>query len=277
MAVNGNTWGDKSVGTFIEGQKQKIFSDSPATPGFSQNQALVEDEKSRLAAREKFGMPTVGAASMTGAPVGTAGSSGQASLAERLKAIAAGGPTAGQQAMYANNDAAKRAMMASAFGKPGGAAGMRAARTMGNQAAYMDATAARQADIIGAQEQQAAMSTYGQLGAAMRSADIAAADEANRINMANAGFAQSSALANQDAALRWQAMNDAQKRALLGMGVDLNQQEWANRLGRSSAEYDAFSADRAMKNAQDAATREKYAQGLNIAIMGATAGMKGGA
>ena len=273
MAVNGNTWGDKSVGNFIEGQKQKLFLGDPATPGLSQNQALVEDEKSRLAAREKFGMPTAGAASMAGAAIGTEGANRQEFLASRLKAIAAGGPSAGQSAMYANNDAAKRAMMASAFGKPGGAAGMRAARTTGNQAAYMDAATARQADIIGAQEQQAAMAQYGQLGAAMRSADIANADEYNRINMANAGFQQSAAMANQDAALRWQQMNDQQKRALLGMGVDLNQQEWANRLGRSSAEYDAFSADRAMKNAQDAAQREKFAQGMNLVTKMLTLGV----
>lgn len=257
--------------SFIGDTDKGVNSSTPFTPGITTNKALLTDERARVDAREKFGMPTAGAASMTGAAIGTEGANRQESLASRLKAIAAGGPSAGQSAMYANNDAAKRAMMASAFGKPGGAAGMRAARTTGNQAAYMDAATARQADIIGAQEQQAAMAQYGQLGAAMRSADIANADEYNRINMANAGFQQSAALANQDAALRWQQVNDQQKRMLLGMGVDLNQNEWDNRLGYYGAmrnrEMDWLNARRQ----KDQMDNEKSAQAFMTVASAAAA------
>jgi len=235
------------------------------TPGLGTSLGFLEQEKDKVAARESVGMPKATAASMTGAPMTSEGASRQVGLAERLKATATGtgGPTAGQSTMYANNDAAKRAMMASAFGKPGGAAGMRAARTTGNQAAYMDAATARQADIIGAQEQQAAMAQYGQLGAAMRSADIANADEYNRINMANAGFQQSAAMANQDAALRWQQMDDAQKRMLLAQGIDAAQNDFDAGMAYKSAMNARDMAAEQWKKDQDANTRAQQAQALS--------------
>jgi hypothetical protein len=218
----------------------------------------LDDEKARLAAREKNGMPTAGAATATSAAMGTAGTSAQTSLTDRLKAITSGGPTAGTTRAYAANEDAKRAMMATAFGKPGGNLA-HALRATGNQGTLMDAQTARQADIIRAQEQQAALGQYAQLGTAMHGADIAEADEANRIAMANAGFAQQSAFTNQDAALRWQQMNDAQKRALLGMGIDAAQSDFDSRLGyygalrgNEMAWVDARKQQQAAGNARDA-------------------------
>ena len=275
--TNGNTWGDKGVENFLQGQKGKVLSDQPFTVGLTGNQALIEDEKSRLAAREKAGMPTSTAASVSSAAMGTGGSSAQSTLADRLKAIAAGGPSAGQQQVYQNADEARRANMAAAFGRAGGGANVVAGlRGVGNQNSLVGAQAARQASIVGAQEQQAAMNQYAQLGSAMRGADIAESNEANKIGMANAGFQQQSAHANQDAALRWQQMNDEQKRRLLGMGVDLNQSEWENRLGMGSAEYGAYSAQRDLDRATQQAKDAKIAQGWEIAKMGLTAGMSGG-
>lgn len=257
--------------------RAKGAAKTPFSVGLTTSQALIADEQSRLAAREAAGMPTAKAAMATGAAIGTAGATGQASLADRLKAIAGGGPTAGTAAAYDANKQAKAGLYASAFANPGAGGAARALRTTGNQGALMDAQTARQADLIRAQEQQAALQQYAQLGTTMRSGDMAEAAEQDKINLANAGFANQSALANQQAALKWQAMNDAQKRALLGMGIDLSQNDYDNRLNYYGAlqgnEMDWINA---RKQAQ-AAGNARDAQLLMTAVTFGAGGMTSGA
>lgn len=257
--------------SFLGDTDNKLKAKTPFTVGWSENKGLIEDEKSRLATREAAGMPTSTAASVSSAAMGTGGSTAQTTLADRLKAIAAGGPSAGQQQVYQNADEARRANMAAAFGRAGGGANVVAGlRGVGNQNSLVGAQAARQASIVGAQEQQAAMNQYAQLGSAMRGADIAESNEANKIGMANAGFQQQSALANQDAALRWQAMNDAQKRALLGMGIDGAQSEWDNKLGYYGALRGNEQAWLDQRRADDQRRNQQMAQGfMSAATMGA--------
>lgn len=270
-----NTWGDKSVDTFVDQQKKKILLGDPYSAGYADRKAITEDERSRVAAREAFGMPSASAAKVTGAAVGPGGLNAQNALGDRLRAAFGPGPTAGQQQLTASTAAAKAGMYAGAFGRPGAGNMVRALRTTGNEGALMDAQMARQSDILRAQEQQAALGQYAQLGSAMRAGDAATADEANKIAMANAGFQTQADLANQGAALSWQQMNDAQKRALLGFDIDSNQAEWNNRLGRSTSEYDAFSAQRAQSRAQSQAQDAKAAAGIDFVTKFMTLGIGG--
>lgn len=247
---------------------------TPFSAGYTTTKDLLAGDEADLAARQAKGAPMSTAASVTPAAMGTAGASGQAGLAARLKAIWSGGATPGADQAYAANDQAKQAMYASAFGGVGGAGIARAMRSSGNQGALMDAQTARQADILRAQEQQAALAQYGQLGTEMRAGDMSDAAELNKISAANAGFAQQSAFANQSAAMRWQAMNDAQKRALLGMGIDTDQSDIDARLkyfGATRQFRDAFyQQQKAKEQADDART----AQGLMTVVTMGAGGMK---
>jgi hypothetical protein len=240
---------------------KRAESKAPFSTGYTTTQGLLADGTSSLDARMKAGMPKAGAAHATGAPIGTAGAGDQKVLADRLKLIAAGGPTAGSQQLGAATDAAKRGLYAAAFSRPTGsganlAAGLRSAANTGS---LMDAQAARQADILRAQEQQAALGQYAGLASSMASSDLSESNEANKIALANAGFKTQSDLANQSAALNWQQMNDAQRRALLGMGIDLNQSDFDNRLdyysalrGNEMALINASKQKQAADNARDA-------------------------
>lgn len=236
------------------------------TPGFADMAILTNDERSRLATRERWGMPKAEVASATGVAAGTAGELNQSSLADRLKSIAGGStPTAGAQQAYAGADASRKAMMASAFGRPGGAAGVRAMRNVGNQAAYGNAQASQQGAIIGAQEQQAALAQYAGVATAMRGADVAQANEWNKIAMANAGFQNQAAMANQDAALRWQQMNDQQRRALLALDVDRAQAELDASNGYKSALHQKELGEAEYRRQQAAAVRERFGQAMQMA------------
>lgn len=246
--------------------------------GYDQNAEDIWEERKRANFRSVGAMPTATAASVGGDTGWGAGAVNQASLADRMKLIASGeSSTAGQQQAQAGAETARRAMMASAFGRPGGAAGVRAMRTVGNQSAYGSAQAAQQGAIIGAQEQQAALAQYGALGTAMRTGDMTDAAERNKINMANAGFAQSAAMANQDAALRWQAMNDAQKRALLGQSIDLGQADWDAKLGYTQALKAKERGDYAAAKAKEDYENTQKAQALMMVATMGTSAYTGGA
>lgn len=248
----------------------------PFSVGYAGTMSALEDEKSRVAAREAFGMPSASAAKVTGAAVGPGGLNAQNALGDRLRAAFGPGPTAGQQQLAASTAAAKAGMYAGAFGRPGAGNMVRALRTTGNEGTLMDAQMARQSDILRAQEQQAALGQYAQLGSAMRAGDAATADEANKIAMANAGFQTQTDLANQGAALSWQQMNDAQKRALLAMGIDANQADFNSRLGYYGAMRDYEQALYGNKLQQQQMGNARDANLLMSAVTFGMGGMKGG-
>lgn len=264
--------------TSFYGDAQKgVERKTPFSVGYTDSKNAINDEKMALGVRQASGMPTAGAASVTGASMGTAGKTAQQIQADRLRAALGGGPTAGVSQLNAANEQAKKGLYASAFTRPGANPAM--ARATANQGALMDAQTARQGDMMRAQEQQAALGQYAALGSQMSAADVAEANEQNKINMANAGFQTQSALANQDAALRWQAMNDAQRRALLGMSVDLDQNDYANKMGY----YDWYQQKEAawldQRRKQDALANARTAQAFATAVtfgMGGLGGGKGG-
>jgi hypothetical protein len=263
---------DKSLDGKMDEAKRKVLGDKPFTVGLTENHALVAGESMKLGSRTA---PTSTAASVSGATPGTQGANYQQGLAANLEAIARGGPTAGQQQLTQGLADAKRANYAAAFSRPGASA--RSLRTVGNQNSLTDAVGVRQLGQLQAQEQQAAMAQLGQAGSAMRAGDMATAAEWNKIGMANAGFQSQSDIANQQASMQWQNLTDAQRRALLGMGVDLSQNEFGNKLNYYGAEYEAAAARRANEAAMDQRNGARAAQGLQFAtsVFGMFGGMGG--
>jgi hypothetical protein len=151
----------------------------------------------------------------------------------RLQSIAAGGPGGtAAPAAYANLAAAGKANNAYAAGRAAPANIAMAARTAKNTNAAMGAQNESKIAALKAQEQLAAYAALNPALAGMRAQDFGVAAEraklAAQTNLANAGFDQSTALANQDAYNRAQAL----RRQALGQQMGWDSGAFANKMGR---------------------------------------------
>jgi hypothetical protein len=189
----------------------------------------------------------------------------------RLQSIASGGP-GGMAAptAYANLAAAGKANNAYAAGRaaPGNIA--MAARTAKNTNAAMGAQNESKIAALKAQEQLAAYAALNPALAGMRAQDFGVAAEraklAAQTNLANAGFDQSTALANQDAYNRAQAL----RRQALGQQMGWDSGAFANKMGRRR-----IAAGDANWRSEFELERQKRADARDAAYMNAGAGAVG--
>lgn len=222
------------------------MSDPNKTPDYEKNKAAI---MALYDQRKRLGGPADVVAQKAGytAPSGV-GAGYQSDAAKGLDAASAGkGPSVSGAVMGAGVDDALRARMSAAAGLRPGANQALASSAMGGAAAAAMQSAAAKAAMAKAQETTQASSQYGALLGAMRGQDLGTAAEANRINLANAGFDQSASLANQGTSLQWSAMSDAEKNALLGMSMGLDQNEMTNRLNQYQFQHGGAAAERAMR------------------------------
>lgn len=223
------------------------------TPGYEQSK---DDIMALYDARKRLGGPAAVVAAKAGytAPSGT-GAKYQADSTAMLNAASQGnGPSVSKAVMGQGVDEALRTRQAAlSAGKPtplAQQAAMGAASGALSQAGTSSAAAK-------AQEVQSATGQYGAALGAMRAADFATAQGANKVGLANAQMEQQAALQNQKAQMDWYAMSDAEKNALLGMAFGLDQNEAVNRQnywnfqhGGAMQKNAIDMRDRAMRDAQ---------------------------
>lgn len=187
----------------------------------------------------------------------------------RLQSIAAGGP-GGVAVPTAQANLASAGKMNAAYtaSRPttNAAASMRLA---GNTNAAQQATGASRIAMLGAQEQMAAYAALNPALASMRAQDFGAASEQAKLkaqaNLANAGFAQNAALANQQA---WQAQQGL-KRGALGNTMAFNEGVFNDSIARrralmgDSAWRNQFEMElQGRRDARDAAYIDTAAKGM---------------
>ena len=205
------------------------MGDPNKTPDYEKNKASI---MALYDARKRLGGPADVVAAKAGytgpSSVGAGYQSGGAAMLN--DASQGKGPSVAGAVMGQGVDDALRGRMAAAAGRPMGSNAALASTQAGGVASQALQQAGAQSAMAKAGEVQQASGAYGALGTAMRGQDLATMQGANAVNFANAGFAQQAGLQNQSNAMQWQAMSDAEKRALLGMSMGLDQNEMGNRL-----------------------------------------------
>lgn len=218
--------------------REKSFSDQMAVAEKEKGNKTPDYDKSRADimalydARKRLGGPADVVAAKAGyTGPSSVGAGYQSSGASMLNQASQGkGPSVAGAVMGQGVDDALRGRMAAAAGRPMGSNAALANTQAGGVASQALQQAGAQSAMAKAGEVQQASGAYGALGTTMRGQDLATMQGANAVNFANAGFAQQAGLQNQQATMNWQAMSDAEKRALLGMGISLDQNEMTNRL-----------------------------------------------
>lgn len=199
------------------------------TPEYDKSKASI---MALYDARKRLGGPAAVTASHAGYTAPSGAGAGVQGDAFKMYDTAAGGggpSVSGSIAGQGVDDALRARLSATAGVRPGMNAAL-AGSAAGGAASGAMQSAAVQAALAKAREVQAAQSGMGAVSTAMRAGDLNDAASANKVALANAGMDQSVSLANQDAQMKWYAMSDAEKRALLGMGMDLDQNEMQNQL-----------------------------------------------
>jgi hypothetical protein len=174
----------------------------------------------------------------------------QMQQAQRLGQIASG-QMQGAGELAAQRQAARSAASQQAMARMGrGLSGASLARGAARNVADIGANAAGQAQIAAMQDQQGANQMLGSLLAQGRDADIGMAGQNAQLSqqqmlqqgtfdqqraMQQGQMNQQQQLANLDAQLRQQGMNDAARQAYLQMYAQMNQSEMAGRLGQEQA------------------------------------------
>lgn len=237
---------------------------------------LREDEMARDKYAQAFGAayswgPTAQASFVNGATINRndlAARGYQDAHAARLASIASGGPGGtAVPAAQANLASAQKLNTAYAASKPTGnvAATMRLA---GNTNQAQGATSAARVAMLGEQEKLAAYAALNPALASMRQQDFGAANEQAKLqaqaNLANAGFSQNVALANQQAWDKRQALSRAALGSAVGFDVGAFNDTIARRralLGESNWRNQFDMESQARKDAQQATYLDTAARG----------------
>lgn len=208
----------------------------------AKTQSMIDEEDARAKYAQAFGEasswgPNAGAAGITSPGINQIHESGarayQADLAAKLQAIAngAGGGVA-ESAARANLASAGKAQAGYVASRAPAGSIASAMRTTGNTNQAMAAGGEARVAALRAQEQLAAQAALGSTLAGMRSQDFGVANEqaklAAQASLANAGFTQSAAMANQEAWQKQQAL----KRAAFGNITDHEQGVFNDRISR---------------------------------------------
>jgi hypothetical protein len=220
--------------------------------------------------------PNAQASSVQGATIESANAEQarayQTGLADKL-ALISSGPGGGVAEAAARANLAAGAQANNAFAAtratPGGAA--MSMRMAGNPNQAMAAGGEARIAALKAQEQLAAQSALGNVAAGMRAQDFGMANEqaklAAQASLANAGFAQQTALANQQA---WQ-QQQALKRAALGNMTSNDQKTWDHDMSRRKMVAGNADWDRALGWDQYQRDAQQQAAYLNTLGAGVTA------
>lgn len=237
----------------------------PKTPGYDKSRA---DIMALYDARKRLGGPAAVVAAKAGytAPIGVGASYQADSTAMLDQASQGNGPSVAKSVMGQGVDEALRNRQAAlAAGKPTALAQQAA---MGATSGALSQAASSSA-AAKAQEVQSATGQYGAALGAMRAADLATAQGANRVALANAQMEQQAGLQNQKAQMDWYAMSDAEKNAILGMAQGLDQNEFVNALNYYNFTHGVANREEAQSMRDSALRGAQYGQ----ALQGAAAGM----
>lgn len=250
-----------------------VDSDAAARAKQDKERAMLDNALARDKYQQAFGAATTWGPNATAAHVGTQNINNvhadearayQAKNADMLAAIAyGGGGGQGEMAARANMQAANNATNAYAATRatPGNAA--MTARMAGNTTAATGATGEARIAALKAQEQLAAQAALGNTTAAMRAQDFGLASEqakfAQQSNLANAGFGQQTALANQDAWNKQQAL----KRAAFGAMTGHDQGVFDDATARFKKQMGFTEWDRDISRQQQARSDARTAQYVN--------------
>lgn len=265
-----------SSGTMVPGsdawtkakEREKSWSEQMSVSDREKGKLTPEYDKSRAAimalydARKKLGGPAAVTASHAGYTAPSGAGAGVQGDAFKMYDTAAGGggpSVAGSIAGQGVDDALRARLSATAGVRPGMNATL-AGGAAGGAASGAMQSAAVQAALAKAREVQAAQSGMGAVSTAMRAGDISDASSANKVALANAGMDQSVSLANQDAQMKWYAMSDAEKNALLGMAAGLDQNEMQNELNYYNFRHGIADRERAQSMADKMRQDAQYAQ-----------------
>jgi hypothetical protein len=218
----------------------------------------------------------------------------QAAMAARLRAIASGAaPSAGVEALRSNLDGSLAALTSAAGSARGKQNAGLAARALGQRSAQASQTTASDAAIMGAQDQQAAQAALANLQTSMRASDFAGADAnaamtqnamlfssdaRNKFGLARAGMDQDASmfnasvgqeqadmnqqvqLANLEAQLRSQGLDDRAIAMRLGMMQDQMNKDKQDAMGFWGYAAGVRNFDSSMDYARDAASAQASAQ-----------------
>jgi len=234
------------------------------TPGYDKSRA---DIMALYDARKRLGGPAAIVAAKAGytAPTGPGAKFASDSTAMLGAASQGDGPSVSKAVMGQGvDDALRNRQAALAAGKPTALAQQAA---MGAMSGALSQSAASSA-AAKAQEVQSATSQYGAALGAMRGADLATAQGANRVALANAQMAQQAGLQNQKAQMDWYAMSDAEKNAILGMAQGLDQNEFVNALNYYNFTHGIASREEAQSMRDSALRGAQYGQWMQGAAGG---------
>lgn len=264
---------------------ESVYGDTPAAPtkkpfaGGAVGAINYEENRDALTRLYQQRKDTNGPAALVAQKAGYTAPSGagqaqQAQAAGMLDAASQGkGPSAAPTIMRQGTDEAIRARLAAVAGAPRSGSAALTGAAAGGIAANVLSQAAGNAAQTKASEVQSATGQYAGLTGAMRGQDQATAAERNRVLLANATMEQQASMQNQQAAIQWEQMSDAERNAILGMRQGIDQNHANNMLNY----YRDMWGQQAQQNAIDMRSRQEQDSRMAGLIQGTGAAVMYGA